>query len=122
MFDWLLIAGAPAMPPAGVFIGVTAFAGISAAVVALSKAFSSNDGTGPVPADYDNRWPGYPNRPGDPYYIPNIKGAMGNLPHQMLYKGRWIDGDFTTARVNPNVANTVAQEQWRQMHAASADA
>lgn len=62
-------------------------------VVIFSILFSSNKRTQPIPLDYDNRWPGYPNRRGDEDYNEYYKAPFGNLPAMVwnLQTGEWIE-------------------------------
>lgn len=61
-------------------LGFALFAIICVLVVVGAIWMTSNNGSLPAPANYDNRWPGYPLRPSDEGYDPLYKGACSGLP------------------------------------------
>lgn len=62
-----------------IIYGATIWLAISAPVILLSPILYSPRRPRHR-KDYDNRWPGYPLRPGDEGYDPRYRGALGNLP------------------------------------------
>lgn len=74
--------------------GVLLFIAMAGSVVYLAQRFSVRMPMNAAdlimlqttrPLDYDNRWPGYPLRPGDKGYTPYMKGEFGNLPPQVVH-------------------------------------